>query len=124
MSEEYAKKVTENVGGRLLLLLDFKRDYYRDIPFEKTLFSLTEKEKVKFDASMKSKTILKLFDSLTEAADNQIPMTQALGMASVEDLNLLTSRDILRFERAETGMLVTFESKLTETVVRKFFDKG
>ena len=121
MTAEYLNNVFDLVGGRIVQLMAFKRDFRRGIPFATTADRLKDGERVKFTDVSRRPELWNVLHALHRAQDKRIGLATLVKTHPPDDVDALLRYNILRMERTKVGTLVVFQSKLTESVVGEFF---
>ena len=121
MTTEYLNDVCDLVGGRIVHLLAFKRDFRRRIPFATTADRLKNGERVKFKDVSRRPELWNVLYALHRASEKLIGLTSLVATHPPDDVDALLKYRILRTESTRNGTLVGFHSKLTERVVGEFF---
>ena len=69
-----------------------------------------------------SKTVpcMQAIEALYLAPEKALRTKDFLKYCSIEDLEKLQQQNVVRLAKKPQGLVVTFESKLTETVVKEF----
>jgi len=114
------EKIYQTVGGRIQYLVMFKRDAVDKIPIDVTIERLLLKEGEKFLEISKNVPCMKAIEALFVSPDKALRTKDFLKFCSIDDLEKLQQQNAVRLVKRPQGMVVTFESKLTETVVNEF----
>jgi len=117
MSTEQAKRVFELVGGRIIFLAAFKRDFVLGVPFEETAEHLKDREQEKFVHVSRTPSCWDVVSLLRDAPGKTYKLSKLIKETSQEDVESLAVHNVVRFVRNDVGVLVRFESRLTESVV-------
>ena len=117
MPIELVQKIYQSVGGKIHFLIQCKRDWYLSIPFEETLSKLKAKELAKFAHIAKSVELMKVVQCMHRSPTKSISLSSLIAITSPINIELMTSENIIRYERQQTNVIVKFESRLTEVVV-------
>lgn len=120
IKESDYERIYDAVGGRIQYLVMFKRDASEKIPVEVTIERLVLKEGEKFLEASKTVPCMKAIEALFLSADKTLRTKDFLKFCSIEDLEKLQQLNVVRLTKQPQGLVVTFESKLTETVVKEF----
>ena len=120
MTCEQAELIYDLVGGRVHHLISFKRDSATGVPYETTVTELKSKEREKFLDVSRSSSILQAIDLVKRSEGKGILLAKLTSVCSEKDVATMVKYDIIRIERRITGMVVVFESRLTENVARCF----
>jgi hypothetical protein len=118
MTVDEANRIYDLVGGRVHHLIAFKRDWAMSIAFDITATEIGNKEREKFLNVSKSTAILKAVDIIKRSDGKGIALAKLVSVCSEKDVATMIKYDIIRIERRITGMVVVFESRLTENVAR------
>ncbi|KAK2156979.1 hypothetical protein LSH36_201g03035 [Paralvinella palmiformis] len=117
MSVDDAERVYQLVGGRVQLMIAFKRDHRLGLPFQSTADELIFKEREKFMDVCKSSVILRLVNMVKKSGADGIPLYKLIDASSENHVATMLRWNVIRIERKGTGMVAVFESRLTENVV-------
>ena len=123
MPEEYVNKVLDLVGGRFQYLLLCKLAWAEGKPFEETAINLILKERSKFFSVAQAPSQYRVIETLWYAATKRMLLKELVEHTAREDILALAKDNIIKLERdGRRGLMVSFQSKLTEVVVKEMFD--
>jgi len=117
MSEEIAEKIVDLVGGRIIHLISFKRDFVFGISFDDTADRLKEREREKFIHANRTPSFWVVIGAVRTAPDKCMMLSKLIKASSEDDVRSLAGHDIIRYDHDRIGVLVRFQSTLTESVV-------
>jgi len=117
MSQEIAEKIVNLVGGRIVHLISFKRDFVFGIPFDDTAEQLKEREREKFIHVSRTPAFWPVIGAIRTAPDKSIMLSKLIKLSSQDDVSSLARHDIIRYDREHVLLVVRFQSTLTESVV-------
>lgn len=117
MHAELASSIYDVVGGRLLHLITFKRNFFAGISFTETLQHLRNHEREKFVNVSRKPSLWKIVSELREAPEKTLKLSKVVKMMSEEDVRALLRMRVVKVERNGAGALLKFFSPLTEYVV-------
>jgi|SRR6218665_122456 len=119
MSPEQAAKVVELVGGRMVHLVAFKRDFVLGKSVEETMEQLKDREREKFVQVSRNPSTWLVVSALRKSSNRRLKLSKAIKETSEKDITALARQNIIRFERDAVGALIKFQSQLTEKVVEE-----
>ena len=101
-------------------LIAFKRNRALNVTLQKTATELMNKEQEKLMNVYKSVSARKAIDMVNNSGGNGVPLLKLTSVCSEDDIATLLKYAIIRIERTTKGMIVKFESKLTENVITRW----
>ncbi len=123
MSAEHVEKVLDLVGGRFQYLLLCKLEWAEGTPFEATATNLILKERTKFFSVTKEPRQFKVLDTLWKAPNRRMLLKKLMEDRERDDILALARNNIIKLERdGRKGLMVSFQSRLTEVVVKEMFE--
>lgn len=122
LTDEDYEAIYNAVGGRIQYLLMFKRDWTDGVPIDVTIERLMMKEGEKFLETSKSIASMRAIEALYLAEDKVLRTKDMMKYCSLDELEQLQQSDIVRLAKRPQGLVITFESKLTESVVKAFVE--
>ena len=123
MADSYARETVRLVGGRIHQLIAVKGAWLTGSTFEGTACELRQKEREKFLDVFRRPAVWKVVDALRTAPGKRVLLSRLIERTNTEDVELLLTNDIIRCVRNTCGLVVTFESKLTEHIVDEFYQR-
>lgn len=114
-----AEKIFDLVGGRILDLIAFKRQYTKGVSVDEISESLRNRVREKFIRVSHNPSTWKVISVIRCSPNKVMKLSQLIKLTSKEDVNILLKFDIIRYERSNVGTLVKFSSILTENVVNE-----
>jgi len=117
MHHELATKIVDIVGGRIIHLITFKRNFVDGVSFSDTLRQLKNHEQEKFVNVSRKPSLWKVVSELRDAPNKILSLTKLIKASTEEDVHTLLRMKVIRCERSGAGALVKFFSPLTEHVV-------
>jgi len=117
MSLECAEKVYDLVGGRIVHLVTFKREFVFGISFDRTIERVKDREREKFIHVSRSPKVWNVVSALRKSPEKCMKLSKIIKATSEEDVATLARHNIIRYDRHRIGVLVRFQSPLTESVV-------
>ena len=117
ISDESAQRIYDLVGGRIYQLMQFKRDASRGVPFEETRDRLLLKDREKFIGLSNVSKSWAFIAKLWKEPAKSLSLSSALKSVAKETVDECIDRGIVKLRRTQKGVIVEFESKLTETSV-------
>jgi len=117
MTLERAENVFNLVGGRIVHLIAFKRDFVLDIRFGVTAEHLKDREREKFISVSRTPAVWVVVSALRNAPGKCLKLSKIIKSSSEKDVGILARHNIIRYDRDRVGVLVKFQSPLTERVV-------
>ena len=124
ISDETAEKIYKLVGGRIYQLMQFKRDASHGIPFEETRDKLLLKDREKFLGFCKIAPICTFVVKLWNEQSHSCLLYKVLQTVSKDIVDECIDRGIVKLRRGPNGVIVQFESKLTEVTVQKVIQEN
>ena len=119
MSFEHASEVVNLVGGRIIHLLTFKREFLLGVPFEMTADQLKDREREKFIHVSRMPSTWNVVSALRSSKNESLKLSKIIKMTSEADVNRLAKHNIIRYVRDDVGVLIKFQSDLTEHIVNE-----
>lgn len=119
MSEEEAGQVVQLVGGRMVHLVMFKRDFVLGKSIEETMEKLKDREREKFVQVSRNPSTWLVVSALRKSPNRRLKLSKAIKETSQQDIAALARQNIIRYERDAVGALIKFQSQLTEKVVEE-----
>ncbi|KAI0239630.1 hypothetical protein LSAT2_009639 [Lamellibrachia satsuma] len=123
MADSYARETVRLVGGRIHQLIAVKGAWLTGATFEGTACELRQKEREKFLDVFRRPAVWKVVEALRTAPGKRVLLSRLIERTNTEDVELLLTNDIIRCVRDTCGLVVTFESKLTEHIVDEFYQR-
>ena len=123
ISKEQALDIYSKVGGKVHTLTLIKRDHHLHIPFEVTLKRLKQKEMEKILRAAKVPEMWKVVEILNQAPNQTVSLLELVGLSKPEVIEKLAGLDLIRYERSDGQVFVTFESRLTALTLHSAVDK-
>lgn len=117
MGREHATQIVDTVGGRMIHLIAFKRDYAAGIPFSDTIRQLMNQEQEKFVRVSRKPSQWKVVSKLRKAPNKTLKLSKMIRDLSEDDVHGLLRLKVIRIKRSNVGALVKFFSPLTEHIV-------
>lgn len=117
MHRDMASRIFDIVGGRLIHLIAFKRNFFTGIPFDQTLQQLKNQEREKFVIVSQNPSQWKVINELRESPQKALKLSKVIKVTSLEDVHTLLETKVLRYQRSSAGAVLKFFSPLTEHVV-------
>lgn len=118
MSLERARKIVQLVGGRILYLIAFRRDWQRGVRYDETAEELKGRERDKLQKVWRTSATWRILESVHAAPNQSIRVSDLLCSCSVDKVTDLVNKNIIRCDRdPDRGLVVTFRSVLTKHVV-------
>jgi len=117
MSRECAEKIFALVGGRIIHLIAFKRDFLFGVSFEVTAEHVKDCERETFLNVLRAPDLWIVVATLRLAPGKCMTLSKISKATSAADVSTLAKVNIIRYDRDRTGVLVRFQSPLTDWVV-------
>ena len=117
MPRDEAERVYELLGGLVHLLIVFKRDWIRGLPFDQNAEEFKDREREKFLHVSRSPMSWNIISLLRSAPNNSILMSKLIRDTNISDVEALARQNIIKYVREPSGIVVTFQSTLTKNVV-------
>ena len=117
MGREHATQIVNMVGGRMIRLIAFKRDFAAGIPFSDTMRQLMNHEQEKFVRVSRKPSQWKVVSELRKAPNKILKLSKVIRDLSEDDVHGLLRLNVIRIERSHVGALIKFSSQLTEHIV-------
>lgn len=117
MPADHVTKVVSLVGGRIQHLLLCKLEWAEGKPFEETRNHLRLKERAKFFECMQSAAQYNVVQFVWNAKGREILLKELVKKTDRHSVMELAKHNIFKIERAQPGLMVRFQSRLTEVVV-------
>lgn len=119
MSSEDATRVVNLVGGRIVHLVTFKRDFVLGKSIKETEVELKDREREKFVQVSRNPSTWLVVSTVRKSPSKRMKLSKAIKATSQHDVEALIRQNIIRYERDEVGVLIKFQSSLTEKVVEE-----
>lgn len=123
MSEEQATKVFNFVGGRMVHLVVFKREFVLGKSFEETANTMREREREKFISVSRTPSAWYVVRAVRNSQHKCVKLSKIIKETSPNDVAILAKHNIIRYLRDDIGALIKFQSPLTENVVEELQQK-
>ena len=114
-----ASEIYDFVGGRILHLMRFKRDLEDGDDFSTIRDKMILETKTKFIGLENHKEAWKLLDILLQQGGNDCEVSTVLTLISKKTIDECLNRDILRLYHRQNGVIIEFESRLSEAIAQK-----
>ena len=122
MPDAHMDQVIDLVGGRVQNLLVCKRDWLKGSPFHYTSNHLRLKERSKFIEIAKKAERRRVIELVYAAPARRVLLADLIDLTSREDVFFCAYHNVIRIERDDAaGLMVHFESRLTERVVEEMY---
>ena len=112
-----AERIVDLVGGHISHLITFKKQLLNGESFEDTANDLKKREMEKFLHVSSSKSNWEVVAYLRDTHGKRMLLSKLIKMTSFESVRNLAKYDIILFRREKSGIVVTFQTPLMETVV-------
>jgi hypothetical protein len=119
MDLERARRIVDLVGGRILHLIAFRRDWLEGVSFDDTAEELKGREREKLFKVWRTSASWRILEAVLAAPpDRPVKMSELMRHVTFTDIFTLAKQNVIRYDRVpERGLVVTFRSTLTRHVV-------
>ncbi|ESO01245.1 hypothetical protein HELRODRAFT_174791 [Helobdella robusta] len=119
ITPEDSEKIYELVGGRILYLVSIKRDYMKGFSLDRIFLDMKDREKEKFINVSRRPSTWKVISLLRSFPHKSMKLSKLIKATDKDDVDYLCKLNVIRLVRDDIGIMVKFNSKLTENVVEE-----